>query len=199
MKTAIVLARPAPATPSAYPVPQPVIRTGASAILMMTGGPQRGRHHLRDELQRQRRHEPEKIGGAGIDGGLIGGNRAHIRARQRKAAEQRQQPEQHRQNDRLVEHQIGVVAILAAHGMRDQRHRADAEHLHQRVDEESSVAGRSDAGHGRIAEPGHEVQVDQLADHDRDHADHDRWRHVQDMAHDGAARQVLHLIPSLTT
>ena len=36
MKTAIELARPAPATPSACPVPQPVISTGASAMLMMT-------------------------------------------------------------------------------------------------------------------------------------------------------------------
>jgi hypothetical protein len=81
--------------------------------------------------------------------------------------------------------------------MRDQRHRADAEHLHQGVDEEAGIAGRRDAGDGGIAEARHEIEVDQLADHDRDHADHDRRRHGQDMSHDGAVRQVFHVIPSL--
>jgi hypothetical protein len=82
--------------------------------------------------------------------------------------------------------------------MRDQRHRADAKHLHQPVDEEAGIAGRGNAGDGRITQARHEVEIDQLADHDRDHADHDRRRHDQDVSHDGAVRQVFHVIRSLT-
>jgi hypothetical protein len=77
--------------------------------------------------------------------------------------------------------------------MRDQRNRTDAQDLHQCIDEEAGVARRSHARNSSIAERCDEIQVDQLADHDRDHADDDGRRHDQDVAHNGAACQVFHL------
>ena len=126
-------------------MPQPEIRTGASAILMITasactimvgphdtGTAQRGPHHLRGELQHQRGHEPEQIRRARLDGGLVGGHHPHVTAGERGSCNPGQQPARGRQAERLVEHQIGVGLILAAHGMRNQRDGADAQHLHQR-------------------------------------------------------------------
>ncbi|GCC49735.1 hypothetical protein chiPu_0033777, partial [Chiloscyllium punctatum] len=135
---------------------------------------------------------PQQIGGARVNGGLVGRDRAHVRARQHDARDQRQQPAQHRQHDRLIEHKIGIGAIGAAHGMRDQCDGADAQHLHQRVDEKTRIAGCRHARHGGIAETRDKIEVDQLTDHDRDHANHDRRRHGQYVAHDGASREVFH-------
>jgi hypothetical protein len=143
-------------------------------------------------LQRQRRHEPQQIRCARFDSRLVGGDGAHVEPGQRRSRGQGQQSAQHRQHDRLVEDEVGVSAVPASDGMRHQRDRADAQHLHQRVDQESGIARRSHARDGGFAEAGNKIQVDQLADHDGDHAGDDRWRHAQDVAHNGAARQVFH-------
>lgn len=156
------------------------------------GSAQRGSHHLARELQRERRHEPQQIRGPRLDRGFVRGDRMHVGARQRRACDQGQQSEQHRQHDRLIEDQIGIRPILASHGMRDQRHRADAEHLHQRVDEKAGIAGRRHARDRGIAQARDEVQIDQLAKHDRDHTDHDRRCHAQNVLRDGAVGQVFH-------
>src|SRR5258706_2828158 len=77
--------------------------------------------------------------------------------------------------------------------MRDQRRGADAEHLRKRIDEKAGVPRRGHARNRRVTQAGNEIQIDQLAEHDHDHAGENLRRHGRDMAHDGALREVLHL------
>ena len=77
--------------------------------------------------------------------------------------------------------------------MRDRRQRAGAQHLRQRRDQKAGVARRGHAGDRGVAEAGNEVQIDQLAQHDHDHAGEDLRRHRKDVTQDRALREVLHV------
>ena len=77
-----------------------------------------------------------EVGDAGGGRGRIGGHRAQVGAAEEKPASQRQHATDRRQQHRLVEDEIGSRLVLATDGVRDQRHRADAEHLRQREDHE---------------------------------------------------------------
>ena len=65
------------------------------------------------------------------------------------------------------------VAILPAGRVRDERRRADAEHLRHREHDEHQVAGDADGGDGLRAEAADPVQIDQevqrLEDHRHEH------------------------------
>ena len=97
-----------------------------------------------------------------------------------------------RERHRLVEDEIGVVRVLAADRLRDERHRADAERLGQRHDDEHRDARGADARERRIAELRDEVQVDQEIERLRQHAGRDRRGHGNEMARYRALGQVAH-------
>jgi hypothetical protein len=143
-------------------------------------------HHQRDELQRQRRHEPDEIGGARLDYGIVGGNRPHVAARQHASRDQRQQGACRRQAQRLIEYQIGIGPVLASHRLRNQGHGADAQNLRQRVDQEAGIAGGADACDSRVTQVRNKIQIDQPAQHHHDHAGENLRCHHRDVAHDRA-------------
>ncbi len=123
---------------------------------------------------------------------MVRRNRAHVTACERGSGNQREQPASRRQTERLIEHQIGIGLILAPRGMRDQRNRAYAQHLHQRVDQKAGIARRADAGDRRVAQIRNKIQINQLAEHDHDHAGKDLRSHGGDMADDRALREIFH-------
>ena len=94
--------------------------------------------------------------------------------------------------ERLVEDQVGARLVLAADRLRDQRHGADAQHLRQRHDQKGGIAGRADAGDGRIAQAADEVQVDQEIQRLEDHAGRDRRSQAHQVAIDRTVAQVTH-------
>src|SRR6202790_1652616 len=77
--------------------------------------------------------------------------------------------------------------------MRDQRHRAYAQYLRQRIDEKAGIAGRAHACDRRITQVGDEIQIDQLAEHDHDQPCEDLRRPGGEMAHDRALGEVFHI------
>ena len=201
----IELARPAPATPIAKPVPQPAIRIGASSGVQQhrqrldrhrrlddARAAQRGAHDDLRKAEREARQEPVQIRDAFGLRRRVGRDRGDVGTRERIAADQRRERARDGEQHRLVEHEIRVGAVAAAHGLRDQRDGADAEHLGQRHDHEHQRARRADAGDGRVAEPCDEVEVDQEIQRLEDHAGGHRRGHREDVPDDRALRQVLH-------
>jgi hypothetical protein len=156
------------------------------------GTAQRRRHHQQDELQCQRRHEPEQVNCAGLDGGIVGRERTHVLPCQQASGDHGQDPAQRGQAERLVEGEVCVSPILASHRLRDECHGADTERLRERIDQEPDGASGGDAGYGGVTQAGHEMQIDQLAEQRHDDADENRRGHGHDMAHDGALGQVFH-------
>ena len=156
---------------------------------------QRRAHRHERELQRQPRGVPVEIGGAGRDHVRVGRDRAHVGAARHEARDQREHTADRRQQHRLVEHQVRFRLVLATDRVRDQRHRADAEHLRQREDHEARGSRAADARDRCIPEPRHEVQVHQQVQGLEQHADRDRQRHRHQRARHGALRQIFHRVP----
>jgi hypothetical protein len=156
------------------------------------GATQRRRHHQQHKLQRQRRHEPDQVDRAGLDRGIIGRERTHVLSCQQASGDHGQNPAEHGQAERLVEGEVGVGPILAPHRLGHQCDSADTERLRERIDQESHVAGGGDARNGGLAQGGHEIQIDQLAEQRHDDADKNRNSHGHDVAHNGALGQVFH-------
>jgi hypothetical protein len=125
----------------------------------------------------------------------VGRDRGDIGARERIAAEQRRERARDREQHRLIEHEIRVGLIAAADRLCDQRHRADAEHLRQRHDDEHQRTGRADAGDGRVAELRDEVEIDEEIQRLKDHAGRHRRGHREDVADDRALSQILQWPP----
>ncbi len=201
----IELARPAPATPIAKPVPQPAIRIGASAVFRSTVSAWIAIVGLTMPVPRNAepmttcakpsarpgRNQYRYVTPCGLRRG-VGRDCGDVGTGERIAADQRRERARDGEQHRLVEHEIRVGAVAAAHGLRDQRDGADSEHLGQRHDHEHQRARRADAGDGRIAEPCDEVEVDQEIQRLEDHAG-GHWRgHREDVPDDRALRQVLH-------
>ena len=96
------------------------------------------------------------------------------------------------ERERLVEDQAGVVRILAADRLRDQRHRAYAQRLGQRHDDEHGDARGPDARESGVAQLRDEVQIDQEIEGLRQHPGRDRRGHGHEMPGDRPLRQVAH-------
>jgi hypothetical protein len=109
---------------------------------------------------------------------FIGGYRGHVSARESGSENPGRERARSSQRERLIEYQVGVSAIFSSYSMGDQRDRTDAEHLHQRVHEKAGISGRRHARNCSIAEIRDEIQIDQLAEHDQDHAAEDRRSHA---------------------
>ena len=157
------------------------------------GAAQRRGHRHQRELQRQSRQVPAQVGDAGSAGGRVRTQAAgKVRGEwiTEQHAGQQAGDGQHRG---LVEDQVGARLVLAAHGLRDQRHGADAQHLGQRHHQEGGVAGRADAGDGRVAQAADEVQVDQEIQGLEDHAGRDRRGQAHQVAIDRTVAQVTHV------
>ena len=75
--------------------------------------------------------------------------------------------------------------------MRNQRHRAHAEHLRERKHDESRVAGGTDARERGVAQVSDEVQINQKIERLKEHACGHRYGHLHDVLGDRAFRQVL--------
>jgi hypothetical protein len=121
---------------------------------------QRGTHGDQRELQRETRQEPVHILHTGAHRRSIGTQCVHVRYCQRIAKQQRDQGTRCRQQQTLIENQRRVRLVLASHRVRDEGHRAHAEHLGQREHDEHHIARGADAGDGRIAQMSDEIEVD---------------------------------------
>ena len=170
------LARPAPATPSGWPVPQPAISTGArmafrntvSTCTIMVGltipvprsaEPMATTANCRPRLGRnQCRYSMPAATAAAASAPKRAPCKAPRRDHQRGCVEH---GAERGQRQALVEHQIRIRLVLATGRMRDERDRAHAQHLGDRKHDEHHVAGGADAGDRRIAQMGDEIQIDQ--------------------------------------
>jgi hypothetical protein len=106
--------------------------------------------------------------------------------------EQRQDAAQHRDQQRLIEDEVRVRLVFAADRVRDQRDRADTEHLCHGHDDEHRVAGCTDASNGCVAEPRDEIEVDEEVKRLEDHSRRHRHRHGDEMARDRSLGKILH-------
>jgi hypothetical protein len=153
---------------------------------------QRRAHDDLREAEGQTGQEPIEVRDTRLLGRRIGGDRRNVFACKHIAADQRCERARHGEQHRLVEHEIGVGLIATADGLRDQRDGADAEHLRQRHDDEHQRAGRTDAGHGGVAEARNEIQIDEEVQRLKDHAGRHRSGHREDVRDDRALGQVFH-------
>jgi hypothetical protein len=125
-------------------------------------------------------------------GRCICGEQADVSVCHGVTADRGQQGAEQRNQQALVEYQVGVGLILAPHGLGDQRHCSHAENLGQRHHDELHIAGGADTGDSRIADLCNEVQVDQHIHHLEQHADRDGSGHAEQVLRDRALSEVLH-------
>ena len=122
---------------------------------------QRRTHDDQCKLQPQARQKPIQVLNARQRGGGIGTEGVHVRTAHGIAAHQGDDRPGGGQHQALIEDQGCVCLVLAADGLRDQRHRSHAQHLGQRKHQEHEVGGGADARDGRAAQSRHEIQIDE--------------------------------------
>ena len=95
-------------------------------------------------------------------------------------------------HETLVEDEVRVVPVLPPTRLSNERHRSCTQNLGDGHHQELHITRGSHSGDGRIADLGHEVEVDQHVEGLKDHAHRDRHGHPHDVARDGALGHVLH-------
>ena len=148
-------------------------------------------HRDERELERHRRHEPAQVLVRARSRVGVGGERARVSRAQRRCDHEEHGPGQHREHKRLVEDQESMLPVLAAGGMRDQRGRADPEHLRERQDQEHQVPADPDRCHRLLAQATHPVEVHQVVEGLEEHRDQHEAGGLEQVARDRAGRQIV--------
>ena len=143
------------------------------------GAAEGGSHGGDGELASESGDVPLEVSGAFADGGCVGGEGLAVGEAEGESEGDDGGSGEEREEEGLIEDEIGVVAILAADGVRDERGGADAEHLGEGEDGHHGDAGEGDAGDGLFAERGDEVEIDEEVEGLEDHAH----------AHEGSERE----------
>ena len=195
----------APATPNAAPVPQPKIRIGARTMLMATvttwtiigvrnaPEPRRaaaivastncsasaGMNHTQVAVGEPRRRR-------------VGGERPDVEAPAGHRDDQEQRRRSRGEPLRLVEDVAGARAVPGAGRVRDQRGRADAQHLRAGQHDERQVAGDADGGDRFLAEAADPVEIDQEVQRLRQHRDQHEAGRAQQVPRQRSGGEVFH-------
>ena len=148
------------------------------------------RHH--EELQGHRRHHPREVLDRQAPRALVGAHRAGEGAARRQRDHQEREAGCNRQALRLVEDDVGALAVLAPGRVRDQRGRSDAQHLRGGEHEEHQVAADGHGRHRVRPEAADPVEVDEDVERLEDHADEHEARGLQQVRGDRAGREILH-------
>ena len=99
---------------------------------------------------------------------------------------------EHREHQRLVEHEIRALMLLRADRVRHHRRRADVQDLREREHDEPEIARDAEARRHFVAEHGDELEVGDEIRHLHDHADEHLDRHRRDVSRDRTNAQVFH-------
>ena len=161
----------------------------------VAGAAQRRAHRDQAELQRHRRDEPEQVLARQRRGRLVGAERARVRVAHGERDDEEQDADDERQHLRLVEHEGRLRLIAPARGVRDERRRADAEHLRGGQHDEHQVAADADGGDRFGAQPADPVEIDEDVERLEDHADQHVAGRFQEMAGERSRREILHRCP----
>ena len=98
-------------------------------------------HRDQGELERETWQEPLQVRHPGSRRRGIGAERAHVTARQGVSAHEGHRGAKKREEDALIEDQVGVFAVFPAARMGNERHGPHAEHLCQSHDQELEISG----------------------------------------------------------
>jgi hypothetical protein len=153
-----------------------------------------GRSHADErELEEERGDEPVQVLDAEGCRGRVGGQPSAIGVAQREHGQAEGEPDEVRQDERLVEQPLRPRAILTAHGLSDQRRRAHAQRLREGEDQHHEVPAEGHPRDGLLPQLADEIQVGQEIQGLEGGAHRDEERELEDVPADGALREVLHL------